>query len=101
METKIRQTTVSTTETATSELAVYECSVMRVNNILKSITASVITQTSFTNEEGIEVVSSKNAGTINYLDSKISCSGFPFDEKLPLYITEFIEIVNTIKEREV
>lgn len=99
METTIKQTTVNTVETAISSLATYELKVTRVNGLLKSVTASVSAQITEANGD-MPIVSVQNIGTINYNEGKVSCSDFPLDEKLSMYITEFNEIVNKIKVRE-
>ncbi len=100
METTIKQTTVNTIETATTNLAVYDLNVTRVNNRVTKVNIAIIAQVSSTDASGMAVVSAQNVGNIVYHNGAISLSGMPADNLLPKYLSEVVEIINTIINRE-
>ena len=101
METTNKQTTVNTVETATTDLAVYDINVTRVNNQVTKVNISIVAQVTTTDASGMAVVSAQNVGNITYHNGMVSLSSMPADNNLPQYVNEVLEIINTIKEREV
>lgn len=100
METTIKQTTVNTIETATTNLAVYDLNVTRVNNRVTKVNIAIVAQVSSTDASGMTVVSARNVGNIVYQNGSVSLSGMPADNLLPKYLSEVVEIINTIINRE-
>lgn len=100
METTIKQTIVKTTEQAETGNAVYNLEVQKQNGTLIAVSANVRSQERAIGADGIATISVKTKGTITYSNGKVSFAGFPLDEMLPTYATEFNEIVAHIQERE-
>lgn len=99
METEIKSRTVTTLETAETPNAFYELNVTRLNGEVTRVAATVTTQTSTTDEQGVVMVSARPIGTILYSSGNISMTSIPADGKLPTYVAEVLEIIETIKAR--
>lgn len=84
----------------TTDNATYCIEVERQDGTLISVTAQVKAEERSIGTDGINTISVKTKGTINYNNGKVSFIGFPLDEKLPIYATEFNELVAHIEERE-
>lgn len=100
METEIKSRTVTTVETIETTNAFYELNVTRTNGEVTRVTATVTVQTTTTDEQGIAVISARSIGNIHYIDGNITVNALPANFDLPTYLSEVIEIIESIKARE-
>lgn len=99
METSIKQTTISTIEVAETENASFDLVVTRVDGSVAKIVANISMQQSQVDEYGMTVHSVGNIGSITYANGNVSTTALPANDDLPLIINDFIQIINTIKQR--
>lgn len=99
METKIKQTTINTIEVAETENASFDLVVTRVDGAVTKIVANISAQQSHIDEFGMTVHSLTNIGSISFFNGTLSASGIPADDKAPLLFSDFINIINSIKQR--
>ena len=100
METTIKQTTISTVEVAETENASFDLVVTRVDGSVSKIVANISAQQSQVDEYGMTVHSVENVGSISYNKGTISTAALPANDKLHLIIGEFLQIVDSIKQRK-
>lgn len=100
METTIKQTTINTLEVAETENASFELVVTRVDGAVTRVVANISTQKSHVDEYGMTVHSVGNIGSITYNKGTISTAALPANDKLHLIIGEFLQIVDSIKQRK-
>ena len=100
METKIKQTTINTIEVAETEYASFDLVVTRVDGAVTKIVANISAQQSHIDEYGMTVHSVGNIGSITYNNGTISTAALPANENLTLIIGDFLQIVDSIKQRK-
>lgn len=100
MKTTIKSTTINTVEAVTTDNASYDLNVTRLNGSITKVSAAISMQSLATNDSGIAVVEAKNIGTIVYSAGNFSIMNIPADDHLPVYISELLEIIESIKARD-
>lgn len=100
METTIKSKIVTTVETVETDNAYYEINVTRLNGAVTKVTVSVTVQTATTDADGTAVVSASNIGTVVWSQGNISIMSIPADSALPAYISDALEIIESVKARE-
>lgn len=100
METTIKSTTINTLEAVTTDNASYDLNVTRLNGSITKVSAAITVQSTDTDDSGIAVLSAKNIGTIVYSAGNFSIMNIPADSRLPVYISELLDIIESIKARE-
>lgn len=100
METTIKSTTINTVEAVTTDNATYDLNVTRLNGMITKVSATIIVQSTATEDSGVAVVEAKNIGTVVYSAGNLSIMNIPADSRLPVYISELLDIIETIKARE-
>ncbi len=100
METTITRTTVRTSERVSTASAAYDVESLRTDGQVTNITAKVTAQITSTNEEGNPLTQGMPVGTISYSNGAIRTDGLTVTGSLTAYITEFLEIVEMVKERQ-
>ena len=101
METTITKTTVRTNERVSTANAIYDVDSTRTDGQVTNIIAKVTAQITATDEAGNPVTQGMQVGTIGYNNYGIlRTDGLTVTDNLPAYITEFLEIVKMVKERE-
>lgn len=102
METTITKTVVNTTETVRTGNAVYTVSSMRSNGTVSSIVAQVTAQTETQDGDGNPMTTADPLGTLTYYGGNgvVRTDGMKAVAALPVFISEFLEIVEMVKSRE-
>lgn len=99
METTIKQTTINTLEVAETDNATFELIVTRVDGAVSRVVANISMQQSHVDDYGMTVHSAGTIGSITYANGNITTTAIPASEKLPNLISDFLDIINTIKGR--
>lgn len=99
METTIRQTQTTIQETVTTLQATYNITTNTVNGELRHISAVVIIPSN-DDVNGEFIQAERRLGTLAWIDGRVKMTAETADNILPSLVKEFIEIIESIKERE-
>lgn len=99
METTIKQTTINTLEVAETDNAIYDLVVTRVDGAVTKIVANISAQQSHVDDYGMTVHSAGTIGSITFNNGVLSTTALPAEGKTPNIVSDFLDIINAIKER--
>ena len=99
METTIKQTTINTVEVAETDNAIFDLVVTRVDGAVSRVVANISMQQSHVDDYGMTVHSAGTIGSITYANGNIATTAIPASGKLPNIVSDFLDIINAIKER--
>lgn len=99
METIIQKTKQTTEEVTTTDKATYYISTTSIDGVVKHISANVFIEIEDDND-GEYITNEKKLGTLAYVNGRIKMTAITADNLLPSLMGEFLNIINTIINRE-
>lgn len=99
METRIEQRAITTQSKVTTDNAIYNITTNTVNGELRHISAVVIIPSN-DDVNGEFIQAERRLGMLAWIDGRVKMTAETADNILPSLVEEFIEIIESIKERE-